>query len=331
MTSASPRSFRQALVAALGAGVASALLVAVLQPQSVFGVLLFLIAPLPLVVAGFSYHPLVAALGALLGCLFLDIFIMPTLSLVYALLAGLPAWLICEGSLRRGRFGAFLRDEHAYFTPGVILVGIAAYVSALVFGGAVWISPSYEGLRGYLYSAFEETMRAQYGIEGKDGLRLPDGTDLAPIGRLYARAIPSLVALPFFLMMVISGYLGARVARVSQRIARPWPDFRRIRLPVFALPLLLVSIGVAFLGGFIGLSGELLTLTLSLCFLLQGLAVIHFRLRAAKGLRWLITCCWAVLIVFGISGFAFAALGILDQIFDLRRLRGEDLQDNHRS
>lgn len=328
MTPVSSRLFWQAMIASLGAGVASALLVAVLQPQSVFGLLLFLIAPLPLVITGFSYHPLVAALGALFGCLFLDIFIMPTLSLAYALVAGLPAWLTCEAGLRRGRLLASLRDEFGFLTPGVVLMGVAAYVSALIFTGALWISPSYEGLRAYLYSAFEATVRSQYQIDPKNGLRLPDGTDLEPLGRIYSRAIPSLMALPFFLMSVLSGYLGAKVAQISQRLPRPWPDFRRTRLPSAALLLFMIAFGLAFMGGYAGLAGELLGLTIGLCFLLQGLAVIHWRLRDRQGLRWIISASWALLIIFGLSAFAFAALGVADQIFDLRKLRGPNPTPN---
>ncbi|MBY0612552.1 MAG: YybS family protein [Beijerinckiaceae bacterium] len=324
----SSKPFMQAIFASLGAGIASALLVAVVQPQSVFGLLLFLIAPLPLVVTGFSYHPLVAALGALFGCLFLDVFIMPTLSLAYALIAGIPAWLICEAGMRRGARLAFLRDPLGYFTPGVVLMGIAAYVSALIFTGALWISPTYDGLRAYLYSAFEETVRSQYQIDPKNGLRLPDGTDLEPLGRIYSRAIPSLMALPFFLMSVLSGYLGAKVAQISQRLPRPWPDFRLTRLPAIALFALALGVGLIFLGGFAGLAGELISLTLGLCFLLQGLAVIHWRVRERQGLRWLISASWAVLIIFGLSAFAFAALGIIDHIFDLRRTRGPDITPN---
>ena len=322
---ASSRLFSQAVFASLGAGIASALLVAVLQPQSVFGLLLFLIAPLPLVIAGFSYHPLVAALGALFGCLFLDVFVMPTLSLAFALVAGLPAWLICEAGLRRGRRFSSLRDELGYLTPGVVLMGIAAYVSALIFTGALWISPSYEGLRAYLYSAFQETVRSQYGTDAKDAFRLRDGTDL---GRLYSQAIPVMMALPFFLMSTVSGYFGAKVARISQRLPRPWPDFRQTRLPSLALTALALAVVLAFFGGYASLAAELIGLTVGLCFVLQGLALIHWRLRDRQGLRWMISASWALLIIFGLSAFGFAALGIADQIFDLRRLRRPDVTPN---
>ena len=303
---------------------ASALLVAVVQPQSVFGVLLFLIAPLPLIIAGFSYHPLVALLGALFGCLFLDLFVLQTLAIGFALVAGIPAWLVCEAGLRRGRFASRLRDELGFVTTGTLLMGIALYVSTLIVATALWISPSYEGLRANLYSAFEETIRSQYQVEGKGSLKLPDGTDLEPIGRIYARILPSFLSVPFFMMIVISGYLGARVARISQRLPRPWPDFRQIKLPGMALGALAAAAGVAFIGGFPGLAGEVLLMTVSLCFMLQGFAVIHHRLRDRQGWRWLISASWALLIIFGFSAIAFAVLGILDQIFDLRKLRGPD-------
>ena len=321
MTDRPQKTFQQALVASLGAGLASSLLIAVLQPQSVFGALMFLIAPLPLVIAGLSYHPLVALLAALIGCLFLDIFQMPTFALAYGLVAGVPAWLISDAGVRQGRRLAGLRDGAGYLTTGAIMFGIAAYVSTLIVVTALWISPDYATLRGSLYTAFEETIRAQQQIDDKNGLRLPDGTDLAPLGRFYARVMPAMMALPFFLMGIISGYLGARVARISQRLARPWPDFRRIALPQLALGALALATVLAVLGGYPGLAGETLLLTLILCYMLQGLAVVHFRAAAQPRMRWLVSASWSLLIIFGVTAVGFALLGLLDQIFDLRKLR----------
>ena len=323
MTDTPQRSFQQALVASLGAGLASSLLIAVLQPQSVFGALMFLIAPLPLVIAGLSYHPLVALLGGLIGCLFLDIFQMSTFALAYGLVAGIPAWLISEAGFRRGRRFPALRDASGYLSTGTVMLGIAAYVSALIVATALWISPNYETLRSFLYTAFEETIRAQQQIDDKNGLRLPDGTDLAPLGRFYARVMPAMLALPFFLMSVISGYLGARVARISQRLPRPWPDFRRIALPSPALGALALSLLLVFLGGYPGLAGETLLLALMLSYMLQGLAVVHFRAGSQPKMRWMVSASWALLIIFGVTAIGFAILGLLDQIFDLRKLRGD--------
>ncbi len=322
MTDTTHKPFAQALFVSLGAGLASALLIAFIQPQSLFGVFLFLIAPLPLVVAGFSYHPLAALLSALVGCLFLGSMVSSSLAIAYAMTAGLPAWLICEAGAQPRRWFSALSDQHGYLTAGTILFGIALYVSGLILGAALWISPSYEGLRSHLQAAFEEIIRAQYQLDGKGSLRLPDGTDLEPVGRLYARAIPGLMALPFFVMIALSGYLGARVARISQRLSRAWPDFRQLRLPALTLTALIMAIGLIFIGDYIGLLGVLLCVTLTLCFILQGLAVIHFHVRDRPGMRWLISASWALLIVLGVTGFAFALLGMIDHVFDLRQLRG---------
>ena len=315
------RSWTQALVASLTAGVASALLVAVLQPQSIFGLLLFLIAPLPVVIAGFSYHPLVALLAGLCGCLFLDVFVMQSLSLTYALVVAVPAWLVCDIGLRRGRYLSSLRDEAGFFTTGTVILAIASYVSALIVVGAIWISPSYEGFRAYLYKAFEETIKLQYDLDGKTDMMLPADGDFERLGRIYSRAIPSVMAMPFFIMIVLSGYLGAKVARTSQRLPRVWPDMRTLQIPNAGLALLVLAIGLIFVGGFAGLAGELLVMTLSLCFMLQGLAVIHHNFGRRTNLRWLLSASWALLIVFGFSAIAFALLGLADHFLDLRKLR----------
>lgn len=321
MTDAPRTSFGQAALASLGAGIASSLLIAVLQPQSIFGGLLFLIAPLPLVIAGFSYHPLVAALAALFGCLFLDLVVMPGFSVAYALIAGLPSWLICEAGTRRGRTLMAAREADGFVTPGAILFGIAAYASLLILAVSLYLSTSYEALRALLYTAFEQTMRQQYETGGS-GLTLPDGTNLEPLGRLYARVMPALMALPLVLMAAVSGYLGVRIARISERLMRPWPDFRRIRLPRIAAPALGLSLVLIAIGGYPGLFGETLLLALVLCFSLQGLAVIHWQIRERRTLRWLISASWALIILFPVSAIGFALIGLADHFLDLRKLRG---------
>ncbi len=328
MDTTTRKAWYQAIFASLGAGIASALLCVVLQPQSLPGALLFLLSPLPLMIAGFSYHPMVAALGALIGCLFLQQVIGIPLAIAYALMAGLPAWLVCEGSLRSFlpvRLGA---GGNSSLSPGAILFGIAIYAALLIFLTSLWISGSYEDLRNYLYTAFEETIRVQYGIEKNAPLKLPDGTDLEPVGKFYARLMPALAALPLFILITGSAYLGARVANISGRFPRIWPDFRELRLPWIALPLMGFGIGLAMTGGYFTLAGELLMLVLSLCYMLQGLAVLHFNLRNRPDWRWLIGTSWILIIVFGVFGIGFALIGLADPFLDLRKLRSTNSTPN---
>ncbi len=319
MTNAKPLAFSQAVFISFAAGLASALLCIVLRPQSMFGVLLFLISPLPLIIAGLSYHALIAALGALIGCLFLSLFQGTSLAIGYAALAGLPAWLVCEAALRKVTV-----SERASISTGTILLAIGLYVATLIVAATIWISPDYTEMRKFLYSAFEETIRAQYGLEAKDSLVLPDGTDFAPIGRIYARVMPGLAALPFFIMIALSGYLGARITRMSGRLQRNWPDFRTIQLPSITLPMLAAAMLLILAPGYIGLAGEVFTLVLALCFMLQGLAVLHFSAVAKPGLRWLIGTSWVLIFIFGFFGLGFAMLGVADILFDFRKLRKAD-------
>jgi hypothetical protein len=322
MTEPANSSFLQAMIASFGAGIASALLCSVVQPQSGFGVILFLISPLPLVVAGLSYHHLVAALAALIGCLFLDLLVGSTLSIAYALLAGLPAFLLVFAIVQRRGRGGTLRDAAGYLGPGVILTGIAVYVSGLILIASIWVNPNYAGFRAYLYSALAESVKTRLEIEGGQDLRLPDGLDLEPFLRFYARLMPSLATIPFFVMLSVSGYLGARVALVSQRLQRPWPNFRHLRLPPLAVILLIAATVLIFAHGYPGLAGELFTISIGLCFVIQGLAVVHAKVGHRPRMRWLIAMSWLLVIVFSISSLGFLVLGLIDQIFDLRKLRG---------
>src|SRR6185312_14782225 len=76
----------------IGAGAAAALLFASVTSGSVLSVLLFYVAPLPMMIAGLGWSHWSALIGALTGALAIAALFGPVFFLGFLASAGLPAW-----------------------------------------------------------------------------------------------------------------------------------------------------------------------------------------------------------------------------------------------
>ncbi len=303
-------SWIQAILISCIACAASVLLCVGMRPQSLPGALLFLLSPLPLIIAGLSYNALVAALAALIGCLALSFVQNPALPLMYGLVAGLPSWLICAGA-------ANYQNKDSKITPGHVVFGIACYVCILIISATAIIVPDHSNLANYLSEMIKESFK----IQGETNTLSNFDEKDANVISIFARVLPHMSAISFFVMLVSSSYLGAKIALMSSLLRQDWLDFRVLKMPVLAFISILIALPLNLAPGYIGLGGEIFILLLSLCFMLQGLAVLHFKVAKSIYWRWLILVSWSAIIIFGFIGLGFTLIGLADFIFDFRKLR----------
>ncbi|MCA1951687.1 MAG: hypothetical protein LDL25_01995 [Hyphomicrobiales bacterium] len=305
-------SLAQAILVALLAGFTTALLSGLLTPLAAPILLLSVLAPAPLLIAGFGWHPLVAALGGILA------------GLIAQLAAGMPAALVVSGMLAIPAFGITARAAQVFLPaegrPGrdgldlgrlalltIMYVALAMAVAAFLF------QPDYAALQAQLRRALELAAR-RIGAE-------PPGGDLQALVELMAGLILPLSGLVNVLTLAISATLAMQIAERAGRLAYPRPDFRRFRLPGGALILFGLSFFLALSPGYPGLFGELVVVGLAAAFTLQGLAVLHVRTlgMAARGI--LLTAIWAALVIFGLPALLLILLGMIDHLADFRRGR----------
>ncbi len=297
-----------AVVTSIVAAAASVLLCYGLHTALPFGMLLLILSPMPLIIAGLSYHSLAAALAALLGCLFLTLIPNTPLTIVYALLVGIPAIFISYMALRQPRYSI-----------GVILLGIAGCVSLITVTTLVMAIPNFANLSPYL----TQKMQASFKLQSLAERSMFETLDI----KLLVRAVPIMSAVSFFMMFTLSGYLGAKITSVSGKLECVWPDFHTLKLPLYTLGIFGGAVGLIFsphyldISGYFGLVGEILTTTILLCFMLQGLSVLHYKLKKPSTMRWLLPLIWGSIIILGFVGLAFSVLGIADLIFDFRKPR----------
>ncbi|HRK24656.1 MAG TPA: DUF2232 domain-containing protein [Beijerinckiaceae bacterium] len=315
----------QAILIGLIAGLASALLSGLLTPGSLLASLLFVIAPLPLMIVGLGWHPLVAALGALAGCLVMDLGLSNTAALYFGLLVGLPSYLFSELLLRLLAFLPALPPERAGRLGGTILLGsIGAYAVLVTLGGAMVIDTSHAGFVQRVARSVETLFRDI--ASGGNKLPLPGGAqDLAALARLYAQMLPPMLAFIIAVMLSLSLWLGLKVARTSQRIAYPVLPAHALSLPSAALFVFIGGFGLAQLGGYIGLFGTLVMVAVTFALILNGLAVLHARTLGSPSRALILSGVWGAVLVFGIPAFALALVGAVDCAFGLRNTRNKPL------
>lgn len=304
----------------LGAGLAAAALMLAPLGGSVMGVVLMIFAALPitLVTLGWGYRAgLIAAVSAmvLLGAV-LDI----SDGLSFGMTIALPAWGLAYLAIADRRTA----DEERGRIPLGTLVVVAALLSAaIVLIVAIAYGTSYADIVSRLERTLTESAHVLFGIPKEHPLVIPDVEDAAAFLRLL-----SYVALPVSAFSATIGslcglWLSARIARISGRLPRPWPDVAALRLPWWALALLAGGGLVSMLPDIYGLAGQLLLAAMIAAFSVQGFAVVHFVTRGRAARPMLLAIVY--LLCFVMSWFAFGALavvGVLDLIFNLRRLSG---------
>lgn len=309
----------QAILLSMIAGLASALLSGLLAPGSLLAGILFLIAPLPLMIVGLGWHPLVAALGALVGCLVMDVGLSNAAALYYGLLVGLPSYLACELTLRLLAMLPKLPPDRAGRIAGSVLLGaIGAYAVTVTFVGALVIETDHAKFIARVARSVEALFREL--ASGRNTLPLPGGgaTDFAALSQLYANMLPPMLTFIIALMLTLSLYLAVKVARTSQRLPQTGLPGYQLSLPTAALFLFAGGFGLTQIGGYLGLLGTLVMVAVLFALIINGFAVLHARTLGSPSRALILSGVWGAVLVFGIPAFAMALIGAVDCAFNLR-------------
>ena len=306
----------QIVLIGLGAGVASALLFASIASGSPISILLFYVAPLPILLAGIGWNHLAALVAALaaaggLGTLFGFWFFIAHLAGV-----GIPAYLLAYVAM----LARHAPDGTLEWYPAGKLVlwtaGIAAVSTALtipVFGSDL------DSYRATVKEIFERVMRLQLGTPAGEPLKLPNGSDAGTTLDLLAIVMPPMAAAISMLTSLFNLWLAGRIARVSGKLARDWPDLSTINFPAMTPVFLLAAIALSFLASIVGVAAGMLAACLLLAYAVLGFAVMHHLTRALSARGVILGGVWLVVLVLGWPAIIVALIGLADGLLDLRK------------
>ncbi|KQT60075.1 hypothetical protein ASG52_18280 [Methylobacterium sp. Leaf456] len=320
----------------VGAGLVAALLFGVLLKASALAILLYLLAPLPILIVGLGWSHRAGLAAVASGTLALALVVSPYLGLAFAAYLALPAWWLAYLAML-GRPGPDGTLE--WYPTGRLLAWVAGTAALAFVAIAVIASPDYDTFRTQISEMSRRVvqMQVQRGRlpapapgnaetdAAKDDAPKTDAPaasdDLAgEVADALATLAPALAAQGFAVLLTFYLWAAARIVQISGRLPRPWPDIPATAMPRSVLLVLVGAFALSLVPGFVGVLGIALMGALSAAFAMQGLAAFHDRSRGRPGRLGLLVGLYVVLFLTqGIAMLALVLFGIADTALDRRR------------
>jgi hypothetical protein len=296
---------------ALAAGCASALMSASIISGALISVLLFYLAPLPLMVAALGWGPLCATIGGITAATVLGLIFGFPACVAFAVAIALPAWWLGHLGLLGRPLAAGTapsNDEPVleWYPVGRILLWIVIFVAIMMT--ATLIAMGSDG------PAITNTMRSAWA-------HLLQSAGITPTDRGLDALVtisPAAATIVIMMTLTLNFWLAAKIAATSGRLHRPWPDLKSTALPPLTLAALCAAIAFCFSGGLLAMVAQIITVALMLAYALTGFAVLHTLTLALKSRALWLGCIYVVVVVFSWPILAMVALGLADTVFGLR-------------
>ncbi|MBR0831865.1 DUF2232 domain-containing protein [Bradyrhizobium manausense] len=300
---------------ALIAGAASALMFASMASGAPISLVLVYLAPLPLMLAAIAWGPLCGAIAGLVATLLIATALSPPLALGYGLAFALPAWWLGHLAMLgrpaadgvAGSDAAPLQVE--WYPLGRILLWIAALATLLTAGSLFSLGSDAPAISEAMRRGFAKVLSL---------VSETTVTESDPVVGLMVAVIPVLVAASQMATLTLNLWLAAKVAAVSGRLHRPWPDLSGTSLPPMTLVALCIALAFSFFGGMTGLLAVVVTTVLMMAYALIGLAVLHTITRDLANRAFWLAATYVIILMFSVSLVLLTGLGLADAVFGFR-------------
>lgn len=312
------------ILIALAAGCASALMFASIVSGALISLLLFYLAPLPLMVAALGWGPIAATIGGIVAASGLGLIFGLPYCIAFAITVALPAWWLGHLALLGRPQPAAVADDGStpappqleWYPVGRILLWIAGFAALATIAAMLTLGSDAETITTALRRGLSRILGARDGASSGDVERW-----VAALA-VIAPAAATIVAM---MTLTLNLWLAGRITATSGRLQRPWPDLKSAELPPMTLVALSVALAFCFIGGLIAMFAQIATAALMMAYALTGFAVLHTVTLALKGRAFWLCCAYAVVVTFGWPVLAMIALGLADAFFGIRQryLRGK--------
>jgi hypothetical protein len=310
----------QIVLIGIAAGAASALLIASFASGSLLSVLLFYLAPLPIMIVALSWSHLAGLIAAGISSTALAAGFGPLFAAAHLAGIGLPAWWLSYLALlaRRGN-GPAGGDVEWYPVGRLVIWG--ALVGTLV-GGIFVLLPDPATFRALLRRVLDLILRLE--ASGSASTDAPSLADIEQMLDLLVLAIPPTAAAISTLTNLGNLWLAGQVARVSGRLRRPWPTLSDMVFPRLTAVVLIAAIAGACLPALTGSSllvarlSAVLGASLLMAYAMLGLAVLHATTRGLKGRGVVLAGTYATVAVLGWPVLVMTLVGLVDSAIDIR-------------
>ncbi|MBR1176051.1 hypothetical protein JQ617_19005 [Bradyrhizobium sp. KB893862 SZCCT0404] len=303
---------------ALIAGAASALMFASIVSGALISLVLFYLAPLPLMVAAIGWGPLCASVGGIAAAIGLGALFGLPYCIAFAVTVALPAWWLGHLVLLSRPVSAAapasateppVEPELEWYPVGRLLLWIAGFTTLTTIAALLTLGTDAETITGMLKRGLMRILRStDPQTSGETGQFVDALVRIAP-------AAATIVAM---MTLTLNLWLSAKVTATSGRLRRPWPDLMTAELPPMTLVALCVALAFCFTGGLLAIVAQITTAALMMGYALTGFAVLHTLTLALKSRTFWLGSTYAVVVVFGWPVIAMIILGLADAVFGFR-------------
>jgi len=307
---------------ALAAGCASALMFASIVSGALISLLLFYLAPLPLMVAALGWGPLSATLGGIAASIGLGTMFGLPLCIAFALAVALPAWWLGHLVLlgRPTSSNVASAEERTLVTPdlewyplGRILLWTSGFAALITMAELLSLGLDAATIKDTLRQGLLSIVKI---IRAGDA---PATGQTEPVIDVMATIAPVAAAIVTTSTLTLNLWLAAKITAISGRLHRPWPELKAAALPSAVLIALCLALAFCFTGGLVAIAAQIIAATLMLAYAITGFAVLHTLTMALKSRGIWLGCTYGIVLVFVWPVVVMAALGLFDAIFGIRR------------
>ena len=303
----------------IGAGAAAALLFASVSSGSFLSIILFYLAPLPVMIAGLGWSHWAALLAALTATLVVAAVFGGVAVLAFIAGIAAPAWLLSYLAMLgrpvpAGAPGAGVE----WYPPGRLLLWAALLGVLLVLVAIPNFGLDAVSFRSHLSDALSSMLQVATGPSDGHAAAAPAVARAKRLVEFMVAVVPPAAAIAATVTSVINLWLAGRVVKFSGRLARPWPDLSAMTFPPLAAAALAVALAASFIGGMAGILAGVVTAALVVAYGILGFAVLHAITRGQRSRPFLIGSIYASVLVFGWPLLMLSLLGLVDTIFNLR-------------
>jgi hypothetical protein len=303
------------LLIGLGAGLVSAVVFASATTGPMFTrLLLFLLTPLALFLAGLGGGPTTVVIAGIAGTAIVWGAGSAPAAIVFAASQAVPAALLVYlASLSRTTAaGAEWYPAGRIVIAAALLAGAFSVLTLLLLGGDI------DQLRATLRSMLEQFVNTELP-------KMPDAPVLGPqeideATSIALALLPAASGMSTMGSLLFNMWLAGRITLASGRLQRPWPDLAAIAYPVGTPLLFAVATGAGFLAGMPGLIGAGFAGPLFFAYVLLGLAVVHY---ITRGRPWRPFALWGLylllFVVNTLASLALALVGLADAVWPIRK------------
>jgi hypothetical protein len=306
------------ILIALAAGSASALMFASIISGALISLLLFYLAPLPLMVAALGWGPLAATIGGIAAASGLGLMFGLPYCIAFVVTVALPAWWLGHLAL----LGRPVADAEAgngaqpaapameWYPVGRILLWIAGFAMLTTIAAMLTLGTDAETITASLKRGLLRILAPRNAA--------PSGDTERWVSALAIIAPPA-AAIVAMMTLTLNLWLAGKITATSGRLHRPWPDLKSAELPPMTLVALSVALAFCFIGGLAALFAQITATALLMAYAITGFAVLHTLTLALKGRAFWLSCTYAFVVVFGWPVLAMIVLGLADAVFGFRQ------------